>query len=178
MTITNFSARLDGSTVICNWDATELYSWIYADAEMISELPKGVTAWSGAYVSGAVYQAVDSATPTPVPAQLEPMPPKYLRISWNEATDTDLAKYQINLNDGIVGFVDKGSASYIYRTPRLDSGVNTIAVIAIDKAGNKLSTVSELSYEIESVPPPVEGLVLSQSGAGNLTIDITPPVGW
>lgn len=178
MTITNFKATLNGSVVTCSWDATDDYSFLYADAEMIKALPIGETSYSTSYVSGAIYQAVDSATSSPIPEQLEPVPPRYLQISWEESSETDLAKYEVVLNGSPVKYVNAGSSSYSYRTPRLDSGENTIVVIAIDAVGNKLSEVSTLSYEIESVPLPIQSLSLSQSGAGNITATITPPDGW
>jgi len=180
MTITNFSATLQGASVTLSCDATEDYTFFYADAETVSNTPSlGVTSISIPYVSGAVYQAVDSATQSPVPAALEPMPPRYIEIEWSESSEPDLAQYEIKLNDNPVQYQTAGSASYTYRTPRLESGEMSIVVIAIDQDGNALSTVSELTYYIEDVPPPVRGVSLSQSGAGNLSIEITsPPIGW
>ncbi len=178
MTITNFTATLNGPTVTCSCDSTEDYVFFYVDAEMVFAAPLGVTSYSTNYVDGAVYQAVDSATATPTPAALEPMPPRYLTIFWDESTEPDLAKYEINLNGAPVQYQNAGSAPYSYRTTRLASGENSIVIIAIDATGNKLSAVSELTYEIEDVPPPVEGIALSQSAATNLTVTITPPSGW
>jgi hypothetical protein len=180
MTITNFSATIQGASVLLSCDSTEDYCFFYADAETVSDTPSiGVTSISIPYVSGAVYQAVDSATQSPVPAPLEPMPPRYIVIEWDESSEPDLAQYEIKLNDATVQFQTAGSPSYTYRTPRLESGEMSIVVIAIDQDGNALSTVSELTYYIEDVPPPVRGIELSQTGAGNLSLEITsPPIGW
>lgn len=178
MTITNFTATLNGPTVTCKWDSDQPYSFVYVDAEMVNARPLGVTEYTTSFVEGAVYQAVDSATASPIPAALEPMPPRYLTIFWDESTEPDVAKYEINLNGAPVQYQNAGNPNYTYRTPRLESGENSIVVIAIDKVGNALGDVSELTYEIESVPPPVEGVALSQSAATNLTVTIVPPAGW
>ena len=180
MTVTNFSATLSGPNVTLSCNSTELYTFFYADAETVSNTPAiGITSITIPYVSGAVYQAVDSATQTPVPDPLEPMPPRYIEIEWDESLEADLAQYEVNLNDTPIQYVTSGSPNYFYRTPRLESGEMSIVVIAIDADGNKLSIVSELTYIIESTPPPVRGALLSQSGAGSLSLEITsPPIGW
>lgn len=180
MTITNFSAIPSGSTVTLSCKATEDFVFFYADAEIVSKAPSiGVTSITIFHVPGTVYQAVDSATQSPVPAPLEPMPPRYMEIEWNESSETDLDQYEIKLNGNTVKFQTAGSPDYTYRTPRLESGEAELVVIAIDRDGNKLSTVSELTYFIEDVPPPVRGSELSQSGPGSLSLEITsPPLGW
>lgn len=178
MTITNFTATIDGPTVTCSCDATEDYVFFYVDAEMVFAAPLGITSYTTSYVDGAIYQAVDSAAASPTPAALEPMPPRYLTISWDESTEPDIAKYEINLNGAPVQYQNAGNAPYQYRTTRLASGENIIVVIAIDKVGNKLSAVSELTYEIEDVPPPVRSVALSQGAATNLTVTIQEPLDW
>jgi len=106
------------------------------------------------------------------------MPHRYITIEWNESSETDLAQYEIKLNDVTVQFQTAGNPNYRYRTPRLDPGEMSIVVIALDQTGNELSTVSELTYVIESVPPPVRSAILSQSGATNLSITLVEPLGW
>ena len=107
------------------------------------------------------------------------MPPRYIEIEWDESTAADLAQYEIRLNGAVIQYQTAGSPSYLYRTPRLESGEVSIVVIAIDAVGNKLSTVSELTYLIDDAPPPVRGIEISQSAATNLSIEITSiPLGW
>ena len=178
MTISNFQATLEGAIVTCTWNATEDYSFMYADARMVLALPIGVTTWTGTHIPGTVYQAVDSATASPVPAALEPMPPKYMRITWDESAETDLAKYLVELDGVAVRYINSGSPNYTYTTNKLDEGIHTISSTAIDNVGNKLADVSEFTYYIEDSPPPVRSSALSQSGAGNITLTITAPIGW
>ena len=75
MTITNFTSNVVNSTVYCTWDATETFSFLYVDAEAQPVLSAGRTEWSGPiYTKGAIYQAIDSATASPVPPPSEKVP--------------------------------------------------------------------------------------------------------
>lgn len=178
MTITNFSATRNQGTVVCNWTSSEDYSFLYQDAEVIASLPLGDTRWSGPYVTGAVYQAVDSATSTPVPLALEPQPRRYIDISWVDLVVADVSSYEVYLDSRKVSTRTAGNGNYTYSTPRLDGGVHELYVLAVDNAGNRLATVSEFTYELEDQPNPVRSSILTQSGAGNITLTLIEPSGW
>ena len=171
--VRNFKAVVENGTVYCSWDTDRYYSFLYVDMEAIA-LPEGVKAWSGAYVKGAVYQAVSAYTASPVPSPTNLVPYRYITISWADVADT--VKYEINI-DGGIKYLTSGQGLYSVKSKRLESGVRTFGVIAIDSAGNR-STIKTLTYEIEEVPNPVRGIILSQSDLSKLTVDITPPDGW
>jgi hypothetical protein len=174
MTVTNFNATVSNSSVSLTWDSTEAYSFVFQDAEIVARLGSGITSWAGPYVVGAVYQAQDSATSTPDPSPENPVPKRRITLFWDEVADA--ATYEVTVN-GVVDIVQAGQASYEYKTNRLPSGTATISIASVDAVGNK-SAAGDFTYEIYDVPPRVEGLVLTQSGAGNITATITAPVGW
>jgi len=172
VSITNFRAAVSGGNVSCTWDSTLAFSFLYQDAEMIFSTVGN--SWSGPRVEGAVYQAVDSATASPTPDPSEPVPQRHLTLFWND--DPTAIKYEVII-DGSSTFITGGELTYSHKSNRLESGVRTFGIIAIDSAGNR-STIDNLTYEIEVIPPPVEGMSLSQSGAGNITLTLVPPSGW
>ena len=174
MTVTNFQASVVNGSLNCTWDATQDFSFLYEDAEVIARLASGVTTWSGILTAGAVYQAQDSATASPDPAPENPVPKRRITIFWDEIPDS--VRYEVTVNGSIKGFT-AGEASYTYKTPRLPSGLTTITVAAFDAAGNE-SAAGDFTYEIFDVPNPLQGLVLTQSGATNITATLVAPVGF
>ena len=95
MTVTRFSAQVVNSTVYCTWTSSLAFSFLYIDAEAepVINSVVGTTSWSGPFIPGAIYQAVDSATSSPVPAATEPVPSRYIPLLWDEIPGA--ARYEV-----------------------------------------------------------------------------------
>ena len=178
MTITNFRAvATQAGNVNISFDKTLTYVWIYQDNKLLVS-GQDTTSWSGPRVDGATYQAVDSATQSPIPSPLEKVPIKYLAITWQE--EATAVQYEVIVNSAVAKTFTRNGGPYTYETERLPAGVATIAVRGVDDAGNKLPSNSELSYLIKDVPPPVRSIVLTDGSTlgTDITVTLQEPVGW
>jgi len=155
------------------------YAFIYADDEVLVSLPLGVTEWIGRAPNGAVLQVVDSPTALPVPSPTDPVPKRYMLLTWYPVVAVDVAEYELYIDGGLIVTRPKGEPFYQYLTPRLDSGNHTFSVKSVDTAGNK-ATVSILTLEIGEIPPPTSGMIITQTvpGSGSFNLEWTPPSGW
>lgn len=173
MTVTNFTATVNNTTVYLSWDATLDFSFVSIDGLTEPVLAAGVTSWSGNWTDGAIYQAVDSATTSPIPPPTEPVPIRRITLFWDEQATA--VKYEV-LIDGLASFVTAGSPSYSFKSQRLESGERSFSVAAIDAAGNK-SPISTLTYVIQDVPNPVQSLILTNGTTpGDITATLVAPI--
>ena len=176
MTVKNFTATISGGSVIMSWEASEAFSFVYQDAEIIARLGAGVRSLTTSYVPGAVYQVADSATSSPDPPLPYNVPQRRITIEW--AGNPDVARYLLDISGFTKSFTG-GDPSYSFKTSRLNSGNYLIALTGFDFAGNQSDDSSKLTIIIDDVPPPVQGIVLTQPGGpGTITATITPPTGW
>ena len=150
-----------------------MYSFLYADMQLLTQ-GQGLNSFNTPYTKGTVYQAVDSATDAPIPDPTELVPYRYVTIFWGDTPDA--VKYKIDMG-GKISYVTAGAGRYSKRSGRLESGEHIFNVVAIDSAGNE-SEIKNLTHLIDDVPPPINSLVLTQSGNTNITATITPPTGW
>ena len=175
MTVKNLSIQFRSNTVSLSWDATLDYSTIFVDAEAVVTLPQGITTYQTPYTQGAVYQVNDSADQNTTPTIPYEVPQKRITIQWDG--DADVARYELIIDGGIQYF-GGGKATYSYSTSRLSAGAHTFGLKGYDQAGNASDDTSTLTVTIYDPPDPIEGLALSQSGAGNITATVTPPSAW
>ena len=96
---------------------------------------------------------------------------RYITLLWDEIPGA--ARYEVVI-DGVKSSVTAGQPIYSFRSTRLPSGSREFSIVSIDSAGNR-SSIDSLTFTIDSLPNPVQSLVLSQSGAGNITATIVAP---
>jgi len=170
MTVKNLITTVIGSTVYLQWQSTEDYIFIFEDAEIVARLSGSISTYTLPYTNGAVYQVADSVTSTD-PALPYNVPQRRCLVYWQG--DSDVERYELHIGQTITPYRG-GETSYTHRTNRLGSGSYEIKLKAFDSAGNESDSTSTMDLIIDDVPNRINGLSLSQSGAGNITATVTP----
>ncbi|MCD6197490.1 MAG: hypothetical protein J7K15_02815 [Deltaproteobacteria bacterium] len=86
---------------------------------------------------------------------------KTVTISWNRNTETDMAQYEVYLNDSLIATVsqpDSGDTVSWTGTVNISDGDNVAKVIAVDEAGNK--SQPGLSNSVNPAPAQPTGCTL------------------
>jgi hypothetical protein len=177
MTTSNLTTTLsrDGYTTIL-WDATEINSYVYFDAEMVSNLNPGVTTYRAKVDPRVHIQVNDNAAATD-PGPIDPVPARYGILTWDELSDPLVIQYQVFLDGRRVATRLPGGTDYAYKTDWLESGAHTLDVYSVDEAGN-LSPMKSIPFDIESEPNPIQGLTITDGSAGgNIDLVIIAPAG-
>ena len=86
---------------------------------------------------------------------------KTVTITWDRNTETDMAQYEVYLNDSLVATVpqpDSGDTVSWTGTVNISDGDNVAKVIAVDEAGNK--SQPGLSNSVNPAPAQPTGCTL------------------
>ena len=177
MTTSNLTTTLsrDGYTTIL-WDATEQYSFVWFDAEMVSNLNPGVT-YFRAKVDARAHIQVNDNSVNENPGPVDPVPGRYAVLTWDALDDIEVVEYQVFLDGRRVATRLPNAADYRYKTDWLESGAHVLDVYSVDEAGN-LSPMESYPFDIGFEPNPVRGITLTDGSApGNIDLVIIAPVG-
>lgn len=180
MTTKNITITLsrDGYTTIA-WVASELYSFVYFDAEMVSDLNPGVTTFRAKVDPRQHIQVNDNST-NEDPGPIDPVPARYAVITWDALdpeSNPDVVGYRVYLDGKLVATRTPNAESYTYKTDWLESGAHTLDVYSLDDADN-ISQMQSLPFDIASEPNHIQCLTITNGSAGgNINIDIVAPEG-